>query len=123
MKRGDFFLNEKEHRCARLIWSSKIRFFLTTRASASVRSVLSLHPFLLCSRLCFAPRSRPIVASKTARPCQNPLCYYVAQLDVLVTIPIDERHCFTQRFSPTGFILNASHSNCCRPIALGSHSG
>ena len=24
------------------------------------------------------------------------------------TIPIDNRHCFTQRFSPTGFILNAS---------------
>jgi hypothetical protein len=41
-----------------------------------------------------------------------------AQLDVLVTIPIDDRHCFTHRFSPTGFILNASNSNCCRPIAL-----
>ena len=36
-----------------------------------------------------------------------------AQLDVLVTIPIDKRHCFTHRFSPTGFILNASDSNCC----------
>jgi hypothetical protein len=46
-----------------------------------------------------------------------------AQLDVLVTIPIDYRRCFTQRFSPTGFILNASHSNCCHPIALDSHSG
>ena len=46
-----------------------------------------------------------------------------AQLDVLVTIPIDYHRCFTQRFSPTGFILNASHSNCCHPIALDSHSG
>ena len=45
------------------------------------------------------------------------------KLDVLVTIPIDDRHCFTHRFSPTGFILNASDSNCCYPIALGSHSG
>jgi hypothetical protein len=33
-----------------------------------------------------------------------------AQLDVLVTIPIDDRYGFTQRFSPTGFILNASDS-------------
>ena len=33
-----------------------------------------------------------------------------AQLDVLVTIPIDDRHGFTQRFSPTGFILNALDS-------------
>ena len=41
-----------------------------------------------------------------------------AQLDVLVTIPIDKRRCFTHRFSPTGFILNASDPNCCRPIAL-----
>ena len=41
-----------------------------------------------------------------------------AQLDVLVTIPIDDRHCFTHRFSPTGFILNASDSNCCCPILL-----
>jgi hypothetical protein len=41
-----------------------------------------------------------------------------AQLDVLVTIPIDHCHCFIQRFSPTGFILNASDSNCCCPIVL-----
>jgi hypothetical protein len=41
-----------------------------------------------------------------------------AQLDVLVTIPIDHCHCFTHRFSPTGFILNASDSNCSLPIAL-----
>src|SRR5262245_55259008 len=34
-------------------------------------------------------------------------------LDVLVTIPIDDRHCFTQRFRPTGFILNALDSNWC----------
>ena len=40
-----------------------------------------------------------------------------------VTIPINNRHCFTQRFSPTGFILNASDSNCYHSIALGSHSG
>src|SRR5207247_656858 len=31
-----------------------------------------------------------------------------ARLPAMVTIPIDNRHCFTQRFSPTGFILNAS---------------
>ncbi len=40
-----------------------------------------------------------------------------ALADVLVTIPIDNHHCFTQRFSPTGFILNALDSNCCHPIA------
>jgi hypothetical protein len=40
-----------------------------------------------------------------------------AQINVLVTIPIDNRRCFTQRFSPTGFILNAPDSNCSRPIA------
>ena len=33
---------------------------------ASVRPVLSRHPFLLRSRLCLATRSRTIVASKTA---------------------------------------------------------
>ena len=32
------------------------------------------------------------------------------------TIPIDNRHCFTQRFSPTGFILNAFDSNWCHRI-------
>jgi len=35
-----------------------------------------------------------------------------------VPIPIGDRHCFTQRFSPTGFILNASKSRCSRPIVL-----
>jgi hypothetical protein len=45
------------------------------------------------------------------------------RLAALVPIPIDNRRCFTQRFSPTGFILNASESNYCRPIALRSHSG
>jgi hypothetical protein len=39
------------------------------------------------------------------------------------TIPIEYGRCFTHRFSPTGFILNASDLNCCRPIVLGSHSG
>jgi hypothetical protein len=39
-----------------------------------------------------------------------------AQVHLLVTIPIDNRLCFTQRFSPTGFILNAPDSNCSRPI-------
>jgi hypothetical protein len=33
------------------------------------------------------------------------------------TIPIDNHHCFTQRFSPTGFILNAFRSNRCHRIA------
>ena len=28
----------------------------------------------------------------------------------LVTIPIGDRHCFSQRFSPMGFILNAPDS-------------
>jgi hypothetical protein len=40
----------------------------------------------------------------------------LAQVNVLVTIPIDNRRGFTQRFSPTGFILNAPDSNCSRPI-------
>jgi Putative transposase len=57
----------------------KIHVFaaLCAKASASVRPVLSLHPFLPRSRLCFATRSRPILASKIARPCQNPLRCYV----------------------------------------------
>ena len=46
-----------------------------------------------------------------------------ARIAALVAIPIDDRHCFTYRFSPTGFILNASDFNYCHPIALGSHSG
>jgi hypothetical protein len=46
-----------------------------------------------------------------------------ARLAVLATIPIDDRHCFTHRFSPTGFILNAPDSHYSRPIALGLHSG
>jgi hypothetical protein len=50
---------------------------LCARASASVRPVLSRHPFLPRSRLCLATRSRPIVASKTAPPCQNALRCYV----------------------------------------------
>ena len=40
-----------------------------------------------------------------------------ALTNLLLTIPIDTRHCFTQRFSPTGFILNALGSNCCHRIA------
>jgi len=43
--------------------------------------------------------------------------------NLILTIPIGKRHWFTQRFSPTGFILNALDSNYCHPIALGSHSG
>jgi hypothetical protein len=35
-----------------------------------------------------------------------------ARLPALVTIPIYNCRCFTQRFSPTRFILNASDSNC-----------
>jgi len=46
-----------------------------------------------------------------------------AQLNVLVTIPIDNRRCFTQRFSPTGFIQNAPDSHCYYRNALLSHSG
>jgi hypothetical protein len=34
-----------------------------------------------------------------------------AQVHVLDTIPIDNRYSFIQRFSPTGFILNAPDSN------------
>jgi hypothetical protein len=32
------------------------------------------------------------------------------------TIPINKRYCFPQRFSPTGFILNALDSNWCHSI-------
>ena len=35
-----------------------------------------------------------------------------AQVDVLVTIHIDHRRYFTQRFSPTGFFQNAPNSHC-----------
>ena len=50
---------------------------LCARASASVRPVLSLYPFLPRSRLCFATRSRPIVALKTARYFHYQWCSYV----------------------------------------------
>jgi hypothetical protein len=40
-----------------------------------------------------------------------------ARLAALVAIPIDDRHCFAQRFSPTGFILNALDSIWCHRIA------
>ena len=45
--------------------------------SVSVRPVLSLHPFLPRFSIVLPTRSRPIVASKTARPCQNQLRCYV----------------------------------------------
>jgi hypothetical protein len=35
-----------------------------------------------------------------------------AQVDTLVTIHIEHRRYFTQRFSPTGFIQNAPNSHC-----------
>ena len=50
---------------------------LYARAHASVRPVLLLHVWLADSLFRFATRSQPIVASKTARPCQNPLRCYV----------------------------------------------
>jgi hypothetical protein len=74
-------------------------------------------------RLRFATRWQPIVALKTARSSHDPLCCYVGSGRSPRYIPIDNRHCFTHRFSPTGFILNASDSNCCHPIAPSSHSG
>jgi hypothetical protein len=46
-----------------------------------------------------------------------------ARRAAMVTIPIGNRRCFTQRFTPTGFILNASDSHCSCPIVLRSHSG
>src|ERR671914_3145013 len=46
-----------------------------------------------------------------------------AQANVLVTIPIDNRCCFTQRFSPTGFIQNAPDSHWYYRNAFLSHSG
>ena len=39
----------------------------------------------------------------------------LVQVRLLVTIPIDNRRCFSHRFSPTGFILNASDSNLLSP--------
>jgi hypothetical protein len=82
---------------------------LCARAHASVRPVLL--PLVLLWR--FATRLQPIVAPKTARYFHDQPCCYVCFL--AHTISIDTRHCFTQRFSPTGFILNASDSNCCHP--------
>jgi hypothetical protein len=43
--------------------------------------------------------------------------------NLILTIPIDTRHCFTQRFSPTGFIPNALDSKLLSPKRFGSHSG
>jgi len=37
--------------------------------------------------------------------------------NLILTIPIDNRHCFTQHFSPTGFILNALDSKWYHRIA------
>src|SRR6266498_4332501 len=46
-----------------------------------------------------------------------------AQLNPPVTIPIDNRCCFTQRFSPMGFIQNAPDSHCYYRNAFLPHSG
>jgi hypothetical protein len=62
-------------------------------------------------------RSNQSFASKTARSSATNYAGRSALDNLLSTIPIDNRRCFTQRFSPTGFILNASHCNCCYPIA------
>jgi hypothetical protein len=92
----------------------------------------------LCQSLCIgspcpitspflAPLSRPLrhtIATNRCPVFSRPHCAaMLAQVDLIVTIPIDKRRWFTHRFSPTGFILNAPDPNYCRPIAIGSHSG
>ncbi len=90
---------------------------LCARAHASVRPVsllTSCWPILYCG----SPPGRNhslrqrwpgiVITNRAAKS---------ALTNLLLTIPIDTPHCFTQRFSPTGFILNASDSNCCHPIA------
>src|SRR5882672_3972033 len=89
---------------------NRVRVLLCARAHASVRPVLSLHPFLPRSRLCFATPLRPSLPQRLPGLVKTHCTARFAQLDVLVTIPIDDRHGFTQRFSPTGFILNALDS-------------
>src|SRR6266481_10204926 len=96
---------------------------LCARAHASVRPVSLCHVLLADSLFRFAARSQPIVCVKDCPVFSRHYAAMLPQVDLLVTIPIDNRRCFTHRFSPTGFILNASDSNCCHPIALGSHSG
>jgi hypothetical protein len=85
-------------------------------AGASVRLVRSPHPLYPLSIVL----GYTVATDCWLKVCpvfSTALCYCVCLADVLVTIPIDDRHCFTQRFSPTGFILNAVDSNCCHPIA------
>ena len=87
------------------------------RAHASVRLVSSFHLFLAHSHFGVSLAGDPQVNLMRPGSLHDHHPAMSARRSPLVTIPIDNRHCFTQRFSPTGFILNASDSNCCRPIA------
>src|SRR5439155_23048075 len=85
---------------------------LCARAHASVRPVSLLH-VLLADSLLRLTRLQPIVASTTARYFHDqPSC-----CTCFGESPPYNSHKQTlllpQRFSPTGFILNASHCNCC----------
>ena len=91
---------------------------LCARAHASVRPVSLLHVLLADSLLRFATPRNQSLHQRLPGVLMTHRAVISALTNLLLTIPIDKRHCFTQRFSPTGFILNASDSNCCRPIAL-----
>jgi hypothetical protein len=88
---------------------------LRARAHASVRLVSSLHLFLV---LRSASRLLPVADSNTAPSPRKQRRCHVCSARCPRYDPQDNRHCFTHRFSPTGFILNASDSNCCHPIAF-----
>ena len=94
------------------------------RANGSVHRVSSLYLFS-AQRLVPLHQLVATLSSPQILPAplmtNSPILF--AQVDVLVTIHIDHRHYFTQRFSPTGFIQNASDSHCNYRNALFSHSG
>jgi hypothetical protein len=84
---------------------------LYARANGSVHRVSSLylfsaHRLFRCISWC-TPSSPQILPARLMT--NSPIM--LAQVDVLVTIHIDLRRYFTQRFSPTGFIQNAPNSH------------
>ncbi len=91
---------------------------LCARAHASVRPV-SLRYVLLADSLLAVRHPLPTTRLRQRWPgiLITNRAVKSALTNLLLKIPIDTPHCFTQRFSSTGFILNALVFNCCHRIA------